>query len=61
MKEYIDQIFYDGLGKSLYCPIESIINKINSKNIQKVLTILCKVLYFVISIFIAIVLLYIKL
>ena len=61
MKEYIDQIFYEGLGKSIYCPLESVIKKIDNKNIKKYLTLLCKVVYFIISIFIAIVLLYIKL
>ena len=61
MKEYIKQIFYEGLGKSIYCPIENVIKKIKNKNIEKYLTLLCKVVYFIISIIIAIVLLYVKL
>lgn len=61
MKEYIDQIFYEGLGKSIYCPVENIINNFSNKNIIKFLTIICKVIYFIISIFIAVVLLYVKL
>lgn len=61
MREYIDQIFYEGLGKSIYCPVERVIKKIKNKNIEKYLTLLCKVVYFIISILIAFVLLYIKL
>lgn len=61
MKQYINQIFYEGLGKSIYCPIENKIKKLNNKNVIKDLTLLCKVIYFIISIFISIVLLCIKL
>lgn len=61
MEEYIDQIFYEGLGKSIYCPVENIINKLNNRNMVKYLTIICKVIYFIISIFIAFMLLYFKL
>ena len=61
MKEYIDQIFYEGLGKSIYCPVENIINNFSNKNIVKYLTIICKVIYFIISILIAGMLLYVKL
>ena len=61
MKEYIAQIFYEGLGKSIYCPIENKIKLFSNKKLVRYLILLCKVLYFIISIFIAIVLLYIKL
>ena len=61
MKEYIDQIFYEGLGKSIYCPLEKVIEKLNNNVFKKYLTLLCKVIYFIISIIIAIVLLYFKL
>lgn len=61
MKEYLDQIFYEGLGKSIYNPIEKRINKINNKNIVKNLTLLCKAVYFIISIIISLMLLYFKL
>ena len=61
MKDYINQIFYEGLGKSIYCPIENVIKKIKNKNIENYLTLLCKVVYFIISILIAIMLLYVKL
>ena len=58
MKKYIDQIFYEGLGKSLYYPIENIINKITNDNLKKVFTIIVKCLYFVIAISIAFMLFY---
>lgn len=61
MREYIDQIFYEGLGKSIYYPIEKSIKKIKNKSIEKYLTLLCKVIYFILSIVLAIVLLYVKL
>ena len=37
MKEYINQIFYEGLGYSLYVPVEKIINKISNKKVNKIL------------------------
>ena len=58
MKKYIDQIFYEGLGKSLYYPIENIINKITNDNLKKVFTIIVKCLYFVVAISIAFMLFY---
>ena len=61
MKEYIDQIFYEGLGKSIYVPLENEIGKIKKESVVKYLTYICKVTYFIISIFIAIMLLYMKL
>lgn len=60
MKEYIDQIFYEGLGYSLYVPVEKLINKINNKKLSKILISTYKILYFVFSIAIAIFILYVK-
>lgn len=60
MKEYIDQIFYEGLGYSLYVPIEKLINKINNKKLSKIIVNMYKILYFVFSIAIALIILYVK-
>lgn len=60
MKEYIDQIFYEGLGYSLYVPVEKLINKINNKKLSKILINTYKILYFVFSIAIALIILYFK-
>ena len=61
MKEYINQIFYEGLGYSLYVPVEKLINKINNKKLSKILISTYKILYFVFSIAIAIFILCVKL
>ena len=62
MKKYIDQIFYEGLGKTIYYPIEEkIIKKINNKKKQRVFTIFVKSIYFIIALLIAIMLFYFKL
>ena len=61
MKAYIDQIFYEGLGYSLYVPVEKLINKINNKKLSKILISTYKILYFVFSIAIALIILYVKL
>ena len=69
MKKYIDQIFYEGLGYSLYVPIEKLISKINNKKLSKInnkklskiLINMYKTLYFIFSIAIAIFILYVKL
>lgn len=61
MKEYIDQIFYEGLGYSLYVPIENKIKKINNKKLNKILINTYKVIYFVFSIILALIILYVKL
>ena len=60
MKEYIDQIFYEGLGYSLYVPVEKLINKINNKKLSKIIVNMYKILYFVFSIAIALIVLYVK-
>ena len=61
MKEYIDQVFYEGLGYSLYVPIENKIKKINNKKLNKILINTYKVIYFVFSIILALIILYVKL
>ena len=58
MKKYIDQIFYEGLGKSIYYPVEKLINKINNKKLRNMFTIIVKCLYFIVAIFIAVMLFY---
>lgn len=60
MKEYIDQIFYEGLGYSLYVPIENKIKKINNKKLNKILINTYKVVYIVFSIILALIILYVK-
>jgi len=61
MKKYIDQIFYEGLGKTIYYPIEKKLNNISNKKITKIFTIIVKCLYFIFAILIAIMLFYFKL
>ena len=61
MKEYIDQIFYEGLGYSLYVPVEKLINKINNKKLSEILINTYKFLYFVFILIIALIILYVKL
>ena len=60
MKEYIDQIFYEGLGYSLYVPIENKIKKINNKKLNKIIINTYKVVYIVFSLIIALFILYVK-
>lgn len=60
MKTYIDQIFYEGLGKSIYCPVEGLINKSKSEGLKKMLIPIVKVLYFIIAISLAFMLFYYK-
>lgn len=61
MKEYIDQIFYEGLGRTLYYPIEIRINKLKNQKVKKLFTIIVKSIYLVIAILIALMLFYCKL
>ena len=61
MKEYIDQIFYEGLGYSLYVPIENKIKKINNKKLNNIFINIFKIIYFVFSIILALIILYVKL
>ena len=61
MKEYIDQIFYEGIGRSVYYPIEKKIKKLNNEKLEKRLIKILKVIYFIFAIFIAICLFYSRL
>ena len=61
MKEYINQIFYEGLGKSLYYPIENKIKKSKNNNIKNKLIIVTKIIYFIFSLILALILFYIRL
>ena len=58
MKKYIDQIFYEGLGRSIYYPIEKLIDKINNKSVKNIFTIIVKCIYFIVAITIAFMLFY---
>ena len=57
MKKYIDQIFNEGLGYSLYLPVESKINKIKDVKKRRILYITYRTFYLILSliIFIAII------
>lgn len=59
--DYINQIFYEGLGKSIYVPLENKIKKINNKKIINKLIIITKVMYMIIALLLAIILFKIKL
>ena len=58
MKDYIDQIFYEGLGRTVYYPLEKVIDKIKNKNIRNLIKFIVKLLYFIVAIIIAGVLFY---
>ena len=58
MKKYIDQIFYEGLGKTIYVPLEKKIDRIKNKRVRNAFTVIVKCLYFVLAIFIAVMLFY---
>lgn len=58
MKKYIDQIFYEGLGKSVYYPIEKLIRKINNKTFRNIFTNIVKCIYFIVAIVISFMLFY---
>ena len=61
MKKFLDQIFYEGLGKTIYLPIERLINKINKESLKNRLITFTKIIYFLIALAIAICLFYWKL
>ena len=56
MKEYIKQIYDEGLGFSVYKPIEKKIKKIKNKDLKKTCSILFKVIYMLLAIMISIIL-----
>ena len=61
MKKYINQIFYEGLGVTLYKPIENIINKIKNNKINNIFIAVYKIVYLLFTICLALLLLYYKL
>ena len=56
MKEYIKQIYDEGLGLTLYKPVESKIKKIKNNNTKKLLIRAYKILYLLFSVLVAIIL-----
>ena len=58
MKKYIDQIFYEGLGKTIYVPVENKIKNIKNEKLRNIFTVSVKCLYFVLAILIAFMLFY---
>lgn len=56
MKEYIKQIYDEGLGLSVYKPIEKKIEKIKNKDLKKTCSILFKAIYMLLAITISIIL-----
>lgn len=55
MKEYVNQIYNEGLGANLYVPLRNVINtKIDSKAIKKVFISIINVVYFIIAIAVSI-------
>ena len=55
MKEYLDQIFYEGLGKSIYYPIEKKLKILNNQNLAQKLIVITKIIYYIIAISIAVI------
>ena len=60
MKKYMDQIFYEGLGRSIYYPIEKKIKRLKNKKLKNKLVIFTKVIYFIFALLLALILFYIK-
>ena len=56
--KYINQIFYEGLGKSLYYPLEKRVKKFKNKELGRVLIIILKILYLILAVGIAVSLFY---
>ena len=54
MKEYMEQIYDEGLGLTIYKPVEKTINKIKNKGIKKALNLCYQIFYFVLAICIAV-------
>ena len=61
MKEYLDQVFYEGLGATLYNPLEKKFKKIKNSNLRKIVINILKVIYFIFAIILALLILYYKL
>lgn len=53
MKGYINQIFHEGLGSTLYTPIKKLIDKKTKGKVNKVITILVTIIYIALILLIA--------
>ena len=59
MKEYIKQVYEEGLGRSIYVPVKKKIDKTTKGNTNKFLTKLVKFVYGIIALVIAFLLFYV--
>lgn len=59
MKEYIKQIYEEGLGRSVYVPLKKKIDKKTKGNTNKFLTKSIKVIYGILALIIAFLLFYV--
>ena len=59
MKEYIKQVYEEGLGRSIYVPVKKKIDKKTKGNTNKLLTKLVKFEYGIIALVIAFLLFYV--
>lgn len=53
MKEYFKQIYNEGLGLTIYKPVENKIQKLQNSKIKKIIIGIYKVLYFIFAIMIS--------
>ena len=60
MKNYLDQIYYEGLGYTLFVPVEKRINKICNKSLKKSLLNVYRFIYLIFIIAITLLILYYK-
>jgi len=56
MKEYVKQIYNEGLGLTFYKPVDKIIKKIKNDTVKKILISIYSVLYLMIAFIISIML-----
>ncbi len=59
MKEYIKQVYEEGLGKTVYIPIKQKIDKNTKGSSNVILTKLIKIIYGIIALIIAFILFYV--
>lgn len=60
MHSFFNQVYNEGLGASIYLPIENLINKLNNKHLAKVLIIIWKAIYLLLLLLTASILFYIS-
>ena len=56
MKKYVEQIYNEGLGLTIYKPIANLIEKIKCSGLKRVLICLYKIIYLIFAIAISIIL-----